>query len=157
MVQTGAVGSTRAALLGASDGGPMCTLYAATYPERVSHLVLYGTWARFFQDADYPFGLPPEAFEAVAAMATAGWGKGDVLSVVGPSVADDPRMREWWGRWERLSASPGTMAALVRVAFDTDVRQVLASVRAPTLVIHRTGDQFAAVEHGRGDGCGVSL
>jgi pimeloyl-ACP methyl ester carboxylesterase len=53
-----AVGSTRAALLGASDGGPMCTLYAATYPDRVSHLILYAAWARFLQDVDYPFGLP---------------------------------------------------------------------------------------------------
>jgi class 3 adenylate cyclase len=144
-----AVGSTRAALLGASDGGPMCTLYAATYPDRVSHLVLYAAWARFLQDVDYPFGLPAEAFEAITAVATAGWGKAGVLGVVAPSVADDPGMREWWGRWERLSCSPGTMAAIVRVAFETDVRPVLASVRAPTLVIHRTGDQFASVEHGR--------
>jgi class 3 adenylate cyclase len=144
-----AVGATRVALLGASDGGPMCTLYAATYPDRVSHLVLYAAWARFLQDADYPFGLPPEAFEAIAAVATAGWGKADVLTVVGPSAANDPRMREWWGRWERLSCSPGTMAAIVGVTFDTDVRLVLASVRAPTLVIHRTGDRFVSVEHGR--------
>jgi class 3 adenylate cyclase len=144
-----AVGSARVALLGASDGGPWCTLYAATYPDRVSHLVLYATWARFLQDTDYPFGLPTDAWEAVAAMATAGWGKGDVLNVVAPSVANDPRMREWWGRWERLSCSPGTMAAIVRVAFQTDVRQVLASVRVPTLVIHRTGDPFVSVEHGR--------
>jgi pimeloyl-ACP methyl ester carboxylesterase len=144
-----AVGSTRAALLGASDGGPMCTLYAATYPDRVPHLVLYAAWARFLQDVDYPFGLPPDAFEAIAAVATAGWGKADVLTVVAPSVANDPGMREWWGRWERLSCSPGTMAAIVRVTFETDVRSVLASVRAPTLVIHRTGDQFASVGHGR--------
>ena len=144
-----AVGSTRTALLGASDGGPMCTLYAATYPDRVSHLILYAAWARFLQDADYPFGLPPDAFEAIAELATAGWGKADVLNVVAPSAANDPRMREWWGRWERLSCSPGTMAAIVRVTFETDVRPVLASVRAPTLVIHRTGDQFASVGHGR--------
>ena len=144
-----AVGSSRAALLGASDGGPMCTLYAATYPDRVSHLVLYGTWARFLQDADYPVGLPLEAFDAIVETATAGWGKGDVLGVIGPSVADDPRMRRWWGRWERLSASPGTMAALVRVAFETDVRQVLPLVRAPTLVLHRTGDRFTTIEHAR--------
>jgi pimeloyl-ACP methyl ester carboxylesterase len=89
-----AVGSTGVALLGALDGGPMCTLYAATYPERVSHLVLYATWARFLQDTDYPFGLPPEAWEAVVAMATAGWGKGEVLTVLAPSVANDPRLRE---------------------------------------------------------------
>jgi class 3 adenylate cyclase len=144
-----AVGSRKASLLGASEGGPMCTLYAATYPDRVSHLVLYGTWARFFQDADYPIGLPPEAFEDIAELATAGWGHAGVLPVVGPSVANDPAMRQWWGRWERLSCSPGTVASLVRVAFQTDVRQVLGLVRAPTLVIHRTGDQFASVEHAR--------
>jgi hypothetical protein len=90
-----------------------------------------------------PVRLAPEAFEAIAAVATAGWGEADVLTVVAPSVANDPRMREWWGRWERLSCSPGTMAAIVRVAFETDVRPVLESVRAPTLVLHRTGDQFA--------------
>jgi class 3 adenylate cyclase len=142
-----AVGSSRAAVFGASDGGPMCTLYAATYPDRVSHLVLYGTWARFLQDADYPVGLPAEAFDAIVETATAGWGRGDVLGLVGPSVADDPRTRRWWGRWERLSASPGTMAALVRVAFQTDVRRVLPLVRAPTLVLHRTGDRFVTVDH----------
>jgi pimeloyl-ACP methyl ester carboxylesterase len=152
-----AVGSTRAALLGASDGGPMCTLYAATYPDRVSHLILYASWARFLQDVDYPLGLPPEAFEAIAAVATAGWGKADVLTVVAPSVANDPRMREWWGRWERLSCSPGTMAAIVRVAFETDVRPVLecapggvARHRPPALRrrLPGHGRRGAGVHHG---------
>src|SRR3954449_3796538 len=78
------IGSTRTALLGASEGGPMCTLYAATYPERVSHLVLYGTWARFLRDHDYPLGVAPEAFDEIVALATAGWGRGDVLELVAP-------------------------------------------------------------------------
>jgi class 3 adenylate cyclase len=144
-----AVGSTRAALFGASEGGPMCTLYAATYPERVSHLALYGTWARYLRDDDYPEGLPPEAFDQIMTMATNGWGRGDMVDFVAPTAAGDRGLREWWGRWERLSCSPGTLAELVRVAFATDIRGVLDQVRVPTVVMHRTGDRLAPVGLGR--------
>lgn len=144
-----AVGSNRAALFGASDGGPLCALYAATYPERVSALVLYGTWARFFQGDGYPLGMPPEAFEPVVALVEAGWGTGEAVKLLAPSAAGDRRTVEWWARWERLSSSPGTAAALVRVMFETDVRSALPAIQAPTLVLHRSGDPFAPVAHGR--------
>jgi class 3 adenylate cyclase len=143
------VGSERTALFAASDAGPMCILFAATYPERVSALVLYGTWARLLAAPDYPAGMPPEAFEQIVEMAKAGWGTAAVLPILAPSAADDTRFRTWWARWERLGASPGTAAALMRIAFAADVRALLPTLRVPTLVLHRAGDQFAAVVHGR--------
>jgi class 3 adenylate cyclase len=82
-------------------------------------------------------------------MAANGWGRGDMVDFVAPSAAGDPRLREWWGRWERLSCSPGTLADLVRVAFATDIRGVLDQVRVPTVVMHRTGDRLAPVGLGR--------
>jgi class 3 adenylate cyclase len=143
------VGAERVALLAASEGGPLCVLFAATYPKRVSHLVLYGTWARFLQDVDYPIGMPQESFEPLLETASKLWGTGEGLAIVAPRVAGGARPKHWGGRWAPLSASPGTVAALLRVAFETDVRRVLASVRVPTLVLHRAGDTFAPVAHGR--------
>jgi class 3 adenylate cyclase len=144
-----AVGSERAAFLGASDGGAMAALYAATYPERVSALVLHGAWPRFLQAPDYPIGMAPEMLDAIVDMAMTGWGKGAIVPVVAPSMADDERFVNWWAQWERLSTSPGSASALVRIALEIDIRNVLPSIRVPTLVMHRVEDQFASVEHGR--------
>ena len=144
-----AAGSERAALLGASDGGAMTALFAATYPERVSALVLFGAWARYLRAPDYPHGMPPEAQDAIVEQAMSGWGKGAVVPFVAPSAAGDERFVRWWAQWERLSASPGTARALVRIALETDIRAVLPSIRVPTLVMHRAADPFATVEHGR--------
>jgi pimeloyl-ACP methyl ester carboxylesterase len=106
-----AVGSTRTALFGASDGGQMCVLFAATQPERVMALVLCGTWARLFAP-DFPIGMPTEVFDGPIADAQAGWGTGAVMSRLCPSMATDQWFRDWWARSERLAASPGTAAAL---------------------------------------------
>ncbi|HET6810155.1 MAG TPA: adenylate/guanylate cyclase domain-containing protein [Acidimicrobiales bacterium] len=144
-----ALGSEQAALFGASDGGQMCALFAATYPERVSALALYGTWARLAEAPDYPVGTPREDVEAIVEMGRTGWGQAAVLPILAPSMADDERFRSWWAQWERLSASPGMAAALLRVAFEGDTRGVLSSITAPTLVMHRKGDRFIDVEHGR--------
>ena len=144
-----AAGSKRAAIFGASEGGAMGALFAATYPERVSGLILYGAWARTFQAPDYPYGPPEAAFESLRELGASGWGHAGILPVVAPSVADDARVRDWWARWERLSCSPGTAKRLLEVAFQIDIRDVLSAIHVPTLVIHRTGDRFASVEHGR--------
>ena len=127
----------------------MCALFAATYPERVSALVLYASWARFTQAPDYPTGVPRDMLDSIIELGREGWGKAAVLPVLAPSVAADERFRNWWAQWERLSASPGTAAALLRIAFEFDIRRVLKSIRVPTLVIHRTGDPFVPVDHGR--------
>jgi pimeloyl-ACP methyl ester carboxylesterase len=144
-----AVGSKRAAIFGASEGGAMSALFAATYPRRVSALVLYGSWARTFQAPDYPIGPPQEMFQSIVGMGRDGWGKAGILPVLAPSVADDPRIHNWWAQWERLSASPGLAARLLEVAFEIDIRAILPAIRVPTLVLHRSGDRFAPVEHGR--------
>jgi pimeloyl-ACP methyl ester carboxylesterase len=93
-----AVGSKRAAIFGASEGGAMSALFAATYPRRVSALVLYGSWARTFQAPDYPIGPPQEMFQSIVGMGRDGWGKAGILPVLAPSVADDPRIHNWWAQ-----------------------------------------------------------
>ena len=102
-----AVGSERAALLGISEGGPMCALFAATYPERTTALIICGGYARRLVAPDYPFGETREARERLAAHVERNWG-GDVgFSARAPSLAHDPRFRAWWTAYLRMSASPG--------------------------------------------------
>jgi pimeloyl-ACP methyl ester carboxylesterase len=144
-----AVGSRRAAVMGASEGGAESMMFAATRPERVSSLVLYAAWPRFFVGDGYPIGRLPESLTPLLQGVLERWGRGDLLALIAPSIADDPRVRTWSGQFERLSASPGTAAALMSIALENDVRGILSSIRVPTLVIHRTGDVFAPVEHGR--------
>jgi class 3 adenylate cyclase len=144
-----AAGSTRAALFGVCEGGPMSLLFAATYPERTSALVLYGTYARFSWDAEYPWGFSTEALDWFRKTIENSWGSGGSLAVFAPSVVDDPRFREWWGRCERLGASPGAVCALMRMDAELDVRDILPTVRVPTLMIHRTGDRLTPVSGAR--------
>jgi class 3 adenylate cyclase len=145
-----AVGVQRAALFGVSEGGAMSILFAATYPERTSALVLYGAQARFLRAEDYPWGIDPAHYERVLAETPDTWGRTDdrVLRFA-PSLADDARHREWYRTNQRLGASPGTAIALFKMNMGIDVRHVLPTVRVRTLVLHRTGDQSMPVEHSR--------
>ena len=137
-------GSTRAAVLGISEGGAMSVLFAATYPERTSALVLYGTFAQFGS------WMPsPEHFEQFLSRIERTWGTGSSLAHFAPSVALDENFRLWWARHERLGASPGAAIALMRMNRDIDVRHVLPTIRVPTLVLHRTSDVTVNVEAGR--------
>jgi pimeloyl-ACP methyl ester carboxylesterase len=144
-----AVGSKRAALFGISEGGPMCALFAATYPERTSALVLYGTFVKGMRDADVPWAPSPERVEEILGLIEREWGTGISLTLLGPSLAEDQRQREYWARFERLAVSPGAARLLMQTFVDTDVRQVLPTIRVPTLVVHRAGDQATPVEGGR--------
>ena len=143
-----AVGSERAALLGYSEGGPMCCLFAATYPERTTALVLYGTYAkRQDPDDDYPWAATREQREAYADEVEREWGvESDLARYV--SSADDA-MERWWQRRSRASASPGAAKALILMNSQIDVRHVLPSIRVPTLVLHRLGDQDSKLDEGR--------
>jgi pimeloyl-ACP methyl ester carboxylesterase len=144
-----AVGSERAALFGASEGGPMSVMFAATYPERTTALVLYASYACRRRSPDYPWGRTPDEEEAFFRATEEDYaGLADLRTRV-PSGVDDARFRQWFSTWRRLSASPGAAVALARMNAQIDVRDILPTIRVPTLVLHRTGDQTMPVGHGR--------
>jgi pimeloyl-ACP methyl ester carboxylesterase/class 3 adenylate cyclase len=143
-----AVGSERAALFGYSEGGPLAILFAATYPQRVRALALYGTYAkRSGPDDDYPWCETAEERTGYAAAVEREWGIEADLSRMAPS-ADEPFAR-WWMARARAAASPGSARDLVVMNSQADIRDALPAVQAPTLVIHRVGDRDARVEEGR--------
>jgi class 3 adenylate cyclase len=146
-----AVGSERAALLGASEGGPMCALFAATYPERSAALVLYGSYAKSVASPDHPWGFSPDfsAREQELDRLTENWGKTVRQDQFAPGSTVDRAYLEWSAAYNRLGASPGAAVALLRMNHEIDMRNVLPSIRVPTLVVHRTDDGIAAVEAGR--------
>jgi pimeloyl-ACP methyl ester carboxylesterase len=144
-----AAGLESAALFGISEGGPASVLFAATYPERTSALVLYGSTPRFRTDSDISWGATDEQVEAIIAETSASWGDGALLGAFAPSAAGDPRMAEVWGRFQRAGASPAMARGVMAALFEIDVRDVLPSIRVPTLILHRTGDLIAPVEGAR--------
>jgi class 3 adenylate cyclase len=144
-----AAGSERAAVYAVSEGGPMSLLLAATWPERVSHLVLYGSWVRVIKAPDYPEGIDREDFERFIARAKQGWGGPVGLSVWAPSKKDDPEVRRWWAKLLRAGTSPAGAEALLRLYPDIDVRPILPTISAPTLVLNRAGDRLAPASWGR--------
>ncbi len=137
-----AAGSERAALLGMSEGATMCMLFAATYPERVSALVLWGAMARSTADEDYPWAPTREAaIESNDELIAPLWGQGATIEIFSPSLADNPSAREFQARFERQAASPMRVDQLFRMFLDTDVRDALPSIHTPTAVLHRHGDR----------------
>lgn len=144
-----AAGSTEAALLGVSEGAPMCVLFAATHPERTTAIVLFGGYAKRLQSPDYPWGITQAAHEASLDEMARGWGGPIGLEARAPSKLHDDRFRENWARYLRLGASPGAVLALSRMNAEIDVRSVLDTVLVPTLVLHRTGDRAVPVGAGR--------
>jgi pimeloyl-ACP methyl ester carboxylesterase/DNA-binding winged helix-turn-helix (wHTH) protein/class 3 adenylate cyclase len=144
-----AVGSDHAALVGVSEGGPMAALFAATYPEKTTGLVMIGTYARRLRDDDYPWGPTVEEREAFLEQLQRDWGGPVGIDERAPSLADDPVFRQWWAAYLRMGASPAAAIALTRMNAEIDVRPILRSIRVPTLVIHRTDDMCLRVEEGR--------
>ncbi|HJT26902.1 MAG TPA: alpha/beta fold hydrolase [Pyrinomonadaceae bacterium] len=144
-----AVGSERAALIGVSEGGPMCSLFAATYPEKTLALVMIGTYAKRIRDEEYPWGPTLEQREQFFEVMREQWGGPVGIDERAPSVADDPEFRDWWATYLRMGASPGAAVALTQMNAEIDVRNVLPSIRVPSLVIHRSEDQCLKVEEGR--------
>ena len=139
-----AVDSQRAAVFGGSESGALSVLFAATYPERVSALVLYGAYARMAWAPDYPDGIPEELWDPGLQDLEENWGRGQEgglpLYALAPDRVDDSAFRRAHGRWERLSASPGAAVAILRMIREIDVRHLLPAIRVPTLVVHRTAD-----------------
>jgi pimeloyl-ACP methyl ester carboxylesterase len=143
-----AVGCERAALMGYSEGGPLSMLFAATYPERTTSLVLYGTYAkRRDPDDDYPWCATWEERQAYADDVEREWGSEADLGTMAPNAgAADV---EWWRSRARAAASPGAAKALILMNSNIDVRGILATIHVPTLVLHRTGDRDSRPEEGR--------
>jgi pimeloyl-ACP methyl ester carboxylesterase len=135
-----AVGSERAALCGYSEGGVMCALFAATYPARTSGLIMIGSYARLKPAPDYAWGRSPEATDSFIESIQRDWGGPVGLDIRAPSLAHDERVRQWWARFLRMSASPGAAAALSRMNYEIDIRHILPAIRVPTLILHATGD-----------------
>ena len=145
-----AAGSERAALVGISEGVPMSILFAATYPQRVLALVCSGGMARSTYAEDYPWGTHVQALvESAVELILPHWGDGSIIEVSSPSQAGDPQARAFYGRLERATASPGMLAALSQMFLDLDVREIVPSVHAPALILHRTRDRLVNVHHGR--------
>jgi pimeloyl-ACP methyl ester carboxylesterase/class 3 adenylate cyclase len=145
-----AAGSARAALCGLSEGGPTAILFAATHPERTQALVLHGTMARTTYADDHPWLPRVEDFiEAGNELLQPAWGRGVAIDVSAPSMVDDPESVAFYGRLERTSITPGMLASVAAMFYDTDVRAVLPAVRVPTLVEHRLGDRLVNVRSGR--------
>jgi pimeloyl-ACP methyl ester carboxylesterase len=139
-----AAGSERAALLGISEGGPMSVLFAATHPERVSALVLYGAMGRTTEAADYPWASPAEALrESAVEFIAPYWGQQaeGMVELFAPSFSDDPEAVEFTARMERSAASPAMVQQIFEMFLDIDVRDILPTIHVPTLVIHRHGDR----------------
>jgi DNA-binding winged helix-turn-helix (wHTH) protein len=144
-----AAASSRAVICGVSEGGPMSTLFAATYPHMTLALIMIGTYARRIRCDGYPWGVTQEERESFLREIETHWGGPVGLMERAPSVANDPVFREWWSTYLRMSASPGAAVAMTNMNAQIDVRHVLPSVHVPTLVIHRTGDMCLRVEEGR--------
>ena len=142
--------SERAALFGAAEGGPMCVLFAATFPERTSALVLGASYARRTWAPDYPWGLDEQAQQRILDGYEERWGRpGFGSRSIAPSLVDDESFQTWYAQAQRFSGTPASARAWFRITMEIDVRDVLPAIRVPTLVVHRTGDRVIPVESGR--------
>ncbi len=141
-----AVGSERAALLGVSEGGSMCALFAATYPSRTDALVMYGSYARRHEAPDYPWGQSDAEVASSLREIENGWGGPVGRAARAPSAAHDERFMRFWASYLVQSASPEAAATLTRMNAEIDIRQILPAIQVPTLILHRTGDRIVRTE-----------
>lgn len=144
-----AAGCERPALFGISEGGPMAALFAASHPERVSSLVLYGTYARMVEAPDYPIGLPGSALDNWTERIRREWGGPIGVDLWAPSALGDRGFEDWWARLLRYGTSPAGAIALMALYRELDVRVALPAIEAPTLVVHCRGDRMIPLSQGR--------
>jgi class 3 adenylate cyclase len=145
-----AAGVQTAAILGDTEGGPMAALMAASHPERVTALVLVNSFARWQRAEDYPIGMPEPTRQKLVERYEQHWGgTSDILDLTGPSLANDPRFRAWFTRYQRLAMPRGAAATLYGWVTQLDVRSVLPSIRVPTLVLHRADARHHRLAFGR--------
>jgi pimeloyl-ACP methyl ester carboxylesterase/class 3 adenylate cyclase len=142
-----AVGVETAAFYGVSEGGPMSILFAATYPERVQSLALYGTMTRFSPEMpNHPWGWNAEQTRAMSEAIESDWGEGALADMFFGPIAQVPGFKEIYGRAQRASASPTMTLMLLQALVESDVGGVVGSVHTPTLVMGRTGDGIAPID-----------
>ena len=139
----------RAVVLGFSLGGATALQFAAEYPHRTDALIVFGATPRVLRDHGYPYGMVIDHADSWIERAVAGWGTGASVEVDGPTMAGNDRYRAWAARLERHTASPGGFRQSVQASFAYDVRSALGAIRAPTLVLHRRGDQAVPFENAR--------
>ena len=126
-----AAGVERASILGISEGGSLAALFAASHPGRSQSLVLYGAFVRSSQLSTL---ATDEAFDRLIKYIDEAWGSGKSFRAFAPSKAEDTALREWWGKFERLGASPSAAIALMRMNREIDISGILHSIKVPTLV-----------------------
>jgi pimeloyl-ACP methyl ester carboxylesterase/DNA-binding winged helix-turn-helix (wHTH) protein len=143
-----AVGAKEVVLFGVSESGPATALFAATYPHRVKAIIMYATFAKGVRSDDYRWALTPEKYDAWLDDMIDNWGGAPSIEAFAPSMAHDDDFREGWARYLRAAATPGSMADILRVLRDIDVRDVLPAIKAPTLIMHRKGDRMVLYQAG---------
>ena len=144
-----AVGSERAALFGYSEGGPMSALFAATYPDRTSALIMAASYPCMMVRSGYEFGRTEEQLHAFKAEIERDWGKPVGIALRAPSRANDQRFLKWWAHYLRASASPSAAIRLLEMNAQVDIRHVLPSIRVPTLILHSINDRTLPVQGSR--------
>lgn len=143
-----AAGSERPSIVGVSEGGPMAILFAASHPDRVASLALYGTYARLTRSEDFPIGMPVEVVREFVARSVEVFGTPEGVKVFAPSLRDDPDFGEFWARMMRSGATPKGMSDLFTLYESIDLREVVPSITAPTLVLHPVDDRLIPIEFG---------
>ena len=144
--------SERAALFGFEDGGALGCLFAASYPDRISALVLCSVFARYRESPDYPWGWTDEQVRDWRRRIEEKWGSEEFWSdnpYLSPRLEQDPERLRAWARYTRLAASPGTVLAIERIGLELDLRPVLPTMQVPTLVMSRRDDRFHDIRHAR--------
>lgn len=148
-----AAGSSRAAVVGLSEGAPLAITFAAKHPQRVTDLIAYGPLPRASRTDDYPWAAPAAWWDAVVERFERSWGSPEYMRADvawrAPSEQHNEAFIQWWSQYRRLGASPGAAADLARMNSQIDVRGLLPKIRVPTTVIVRARDRVISVEHGR--------
>ena len=139
-----AVGIERAVIFGASEGGSLATLFAASHPERSQALIIFGGFAQFSS------WIPTqEALDRFIHYIDNDWGSGESMPIFAPTKKGDLAFQQWWGKFERLGANPAAAINLIRMNSQIDIADILTSINVPTLVMHRKDDISVDVEAGR--------
>ncbi len=145
-----AVGSQKAILFGHSEGGCASALFAATYPNRVVSLIMFGAFAKRRYSPEYPWAPTDEERQKVYDMIENSWGEMEMgLETLAPSKADDREFMTWLANYFRSGASPSAAMVLTKMNTQVDIINILGSIKVPTLIMQRTHDIDVKIEEGR--------